>query len=163
MHHQSLAVALKKLLKISFGSNMCNFIKSFGKYQHIFRKFTSVCTTLLQLRHCIRLYDWWPYRFKLLVLPVSFYLSKAFDNVDHRVLLKKPEAQSKISLAGWLLVGEKVGIQGHLSNSYRMHSSVIHSRLRPWPHLFSILVKETTTAISLFNTWAICGNRTVSS
>ena len=123
----------------------------FGSYQHAFRPSASTTTALLQLMDTATLiFDDTKYKgFALL----SVDMSKAFDRVDHRILLKKASAILPSGFIAWLasyLSGRtfQVKIQGLLSQSHPVTLGVPQGSVLG-PALFAILVGDLPNPNSL--------------
>ena len=123
----------------------------FGRYQHAFRPSASTTTALLQLMDTATLiFDDTKYK-GLAILSVD--MSKAFDKVDHCILLKKASATLPSGFIAWLetyLSGRtfQIRIQGQLSKSHPVSSGVPQGSVLG-PALFSILVGDLPCANNL--------------
>lgn len=116
----------------------------FGGCQHAFRRAASTTTALLKLTDTATRHFDDSNLNGFVTLSLDF--SKAFDNVDHHTLVQKVSTTLPKGFALLLhsYLSERsfqVKIQGHISQSYRVHSGVPQGSVIG-PALFSILVGD---------------------
>ena len=139
----------KILERLVLESLMDQLLHLFGKKQHAFRKNCSTATALIQIiENATNFYDDLN-NFGLSV--ISFDLSKAFDRVDHGILLEKLRASNlPSSSVRWIqnyLTDRtiRVRVQDAISSLHRIHVGVPQGSVLG-PALFCIMAGDFTSA-----------------
>jgi gluconate kinase len=139
---------LEKLVLRSIGNGIEPLI---GLHQHAYRKETSTTTALIQiLDTATQLFD--DLTFNGFAI-VSLDFSRAFDKVDHQILLEKlRESDLPRGFILWLksyLSARtfQVRIHGHMSRTYQTHEGVPQGSVLG-PVLFAMLVGDLSSAIA---------------